>query len=118
MRIGNNLLALYPMVLGGVEYYIRNLLDALFKIDKSNQYVLFTNQDNHCTFADDQPNVQWVLCGIGARPQWKRIAWEQLILPSLAKKHHLDLLHLLGYAWPVTYNKHGVVSIIDTMCKY
>ena len=117
MRIGINLLALYPMVSGGVEFYIRNLLDALFKIDRSNEYVLFTNQDNHCTFAGGQPNVQWVLCGVGARPQWKRVAWEQLILPSFAKKYRLDLLHSPTYTWPVRSNLPGVVSILDMLYR-
>jgi len=117
LRIGINLLALYPMVSGGMEFYIRNLLDALFKIDRSNQYVLFTNQDNHCTFADGQPNVQWVLCGIGARPQWKRIAWEQLILPLFAKKYSLDLLHSPTYTWPVSSGVPGVVTIHDMLYR-
>ena len=105
------------MVSGGVEFYIRNLLDALFKIDRSNEYVLFTNQDNHCTFAGGQPNVQWVLCGVGARPQWKRVAWEQLILPSFAKKYRLDLLHSPTYTWPVRSNLPGVVSILDMLYR-
>jgi len=105
------------MVSGGVEFYIRNLLDALFKIDRSNQYVLFTNQDNHCTFSDGQPNVQWVLCGVGARPQWKRVTWEQLILPSFAKKYRLDLLHSPTYTWPVCSGVPGVVTIHDMLYR-
>jgi len=115
MRIGINLLALYPTVSGGTEFYIRNLLDALFKMDMSNQYVLFTNQDNYSTFAHGQPNVQWVLCGLGARPQWKRVAWEQFVLPSVAKRHGLDLLHSPTYTWPVNSRIPGVVTIHDML---
>ena len=115
MRIGINLLALYPTVSGGMEFYIRNLLDALFRMDMSNQYVLFTNQDNHSTFAQGQPNVQWVLCGLDARPQWKRVAWEQFVLPSVAKRHSLDLLHSPTYTWPVNSRIPGVVTIPDML---
>jgi len=115
MRIGINLLALHPTVSGGMEFYIRNLLDALFEIDKFNQYFLFTNQDNHCTFTDGQPNAQWVLCEIGARPQWKRIVWEQSVLPSVAKKYRLDLLHSPTYTWPVSSRIPGVVTIHDML---
>ena len=100
-----------------MEFYIRNLLHALFKIDRSNQYVLFTNQDNHGTFDNGQPNVQRVLCGISARPQWKRIAWEQLFLPSFAKKYRLDLLHSPTYTWPVSSEIPGVVSILDMLYR-
>jgi glycosyltransferase involved in cell wall biosynthesis len=117
MRIGINLLALNPKVSGGMEFYLRNLLDSLFEIDMSNQFILFTNRDNHQTFAFTWPNVQIVLCGIGARPQWKRIAWEQLILPSFAKKYHLDLLHSPTYTWPVSSNIPGVVSILDMLYR-
>jgi len=115
MIIGINLLALYPTVSGGTEFYIRNLLDALFRMDMSNQYVLFTNQDNHSTFAHGQPNVQWVLCGLGARPQWKRVAWEQFVLPSVANRHGLDLLHSPTYTWPVNSRIPGVVTIHDML---
>jgi glycosyltransferase involved in cell wall biosynthesis len=115
MRIGINLLALYPNISGGIEFYIRNLLDVLFEIDRSNEYVLFTNQDNHCTFAYKWPNVKNVLCGVSARPQWKRIAWEQCFLPSCAKKYRLDLLHSPTYTWPVRARIPGVVSILDML---
>jgi hypothetical protein len=88
MSIGINLLALYPMISGGMEFYLRNMLGDLFRIDTSNQYVLFTNLDNQNEFSFERSNVQIAPCGISARPQWKRIAWEQLILPSFAKKYH------------------------------
>jgi len=117
MRIGINLLALNPKISGGMEFYLRNLLDSLFEIDRSNQFILFTNRDNHQTFAFTWPNVQIVLCRIGARPQWKRIAWEQLILPSFAKKYRLDLLHSPTYTWPVRSNIPGVVSILDMLYR-
>jgi glycosyltransferase involved in cell wall biosynthesis len=117
MRIGINLLALNPKVSGGMEFYLRNLLESLFEIDRSNQFILFTNRDNHQTFAFTWPNVQIVLCRIGARPQWKRIAWEQLILPSFAKKYRLDLLHSPTYTWPVSSNIPGVVSILDMLYR-
>jgi len=117
MRIGINLLALYPTVSGGMEFYLRNLLDSLFEIDKSNQYILFTNHDNHKTFGFKWPNVQIVFCRIGARPQWKRVAWEQLILPSIAKKYRLDLLHSPTYTWPVSSKIPGIVSILDMLYR-
>lgn len=117
MRIGINLLALCPMLSGGMEFYLRNMLDALFRIDTSNQYVLFTNLDNQNEFASGQPNVQITPCGISARPQWKRIAWEQLILPSFARKYHLDLLHSPTYTWPVSSKIPGIVSILDMLYR-
>jgi len=42
MKIGINLLPLRPGKNGGMEFYIRNLLEHLFRIDSDNQYYLIT----------------------------------------------------------------------------
>jgi glycosyltransferase involved in cell wall biosynthesis len=117
MRIGINLLAIRPMLSGGIEFYLRNMLDSLFRIDSSNQYFLFSNLDCLGDFAFDHKNVRTVQCNIAAHPQWRRIIWEQAVLPFAAKKHRLDLLHSPAYTWPVCSTTPGIVSILDMLYR-
>jgi glycosyltransferase involved in cell wall biosynthesis len=51
MRIGVNLLPLRPGEVGGAESYMRDLLDAIMRIDGGNEYVLVTAEYNHETLA-------------------------------------------------------------------
>ena len=46
MRIGIDLTWLKPKKSGGVEVFIRNLLDGFLSIPDDNEYVLFTAKDN------------------------------------------------------------------------
>ena len=117
MRIGINLLAIRPMVSGGIEFYLRNLLESLFRVDLSNEYILFSNLDCLGDFAFEYKNVQTMRCNIAACPQWKRIIWEQTFLPIAAKKYRLDLLHSPTYTWPVCSAIPGIVSILDMLYR-
>src|SRR6266516_465660 len=47
MRIGVNLIPLRPGRMGGLEFYVRNLLTHLLAIDTRNRYFLFTAWWNH-----------------------------------------------------------------------
>ena len=46
MRIGIDLTWVKPKKSGGVESYIRNLLDGFLELNDDNEYVLFTAKDN------------------------------------------------------------------------
>jgi len=117
MKIGINLLALLPGVSGGIEFYIRNLLASLAQIDKENHYYLFVNQNNHHTFHFNQANFECVDVGISARPQFRRVAWEQIYLPVAASKLNLNILHSPTYTWPVYSGVPGVVTICDMLYR-
>ena len=117
MKVGINLMAFLPGVSGGIEFYIRNLLISLAQLDTENEYYLFTNRDNHHTFAFNQANFHRVRSDVGARPQVARIAWEQVYLPVMASKLRLDVLHSPSYTWPVLSKVPGVVTICDMLYK-
>ena len=78
---------------------------------------LFTNTDNHETFQFSDPRFRRVLCRIGARPQIRRIAFEQVLLPRLASRHRLDVLHSPGYTAPLITPCASVVSILDMLYR-
>ena len=56
MKIGINLLPLRPGKNGGMEVYLRNLLDHLFRIDTVNQYYLITASYNDNSLNYPVPN--------------------------------------------------------------
>jgi hypothetical protein len=98
VKIGINLLGLLPDVIGGGESYIRGLLHGLNRLDTDDEYVLFTNRDNHPTFADFGPRFRRVLYDFSA--QWNvpalamtRLVGEQFYLPWRAALDGLDVIH-------------------------
>ncbi len=119
VRIGINLLALKPGLSGGIELYTRNLIGALARVDTRNEYVLFTNSENHHAYEIHTPTFRRVLIPIGTRPQLLRIACEQAVLPWLASRHRLDVLHSPTYTWPVAARVPGLVTIHDMLyCRH
>lgn len=98
MKIGINVLWLWPGVIGGGETYLRGLLSGLSRIDPTNEYVLFTNRENDESFADLGPNFRHVR--FEASPKWDllslarvRFIGEQFYLPAQAARERLDVLH-------------------------
>jgi glycosyltransferase involved in cell wall biosynthesis len=98
MRIGINLLGLLPGMIGGVETYIRGLLNGLSRVDTDNEYVIFANRENWATFNGLPENFKLVRCDFSGR--WTipslfltRVLGEQLYLPRRAGQERLDVLH-------------------------
>ncbi|WFN36777.1 glycosyltransferase family 4 protein [Methanomicrobium antiquum] len=58
MKIGINLIPLRPGKNGGMEVYLRNLLEQLFLIDNVNQYYLITAPYNDSTLNYSAPNCK------------------------------------------------------------
>jgi glycosyltransferase involved in cell wall biosynthesis len=115
MRIGINFQA-KDECFSGVEYYSLNLIRALTEHAPEHQYVVFTNR----------PSVvrQWVSPGGDVEirpskyPSWRvgRIAWEHLVLPRLARRERLDVLHCPCYIGPcLGGGVPCVVTIHDTI---
>lgn len=118
MRIGINTLFLIPGKVGGTETYLRGLIHGLSKIDSENEYILFTNQENHTTFEITGRNFQKILCQMPARLKWFRVFWEQIILPKYMKKNGIAVLHSPGYVSPVNVACATVVTIPDMQYWY
>lgn len=118
MRIGINALFILPNKVGGTETYLRGLLSGLSKIDKDNQYFLFTNRENYGTFGVRQENFCEIPCNVPAKFRPIRIFWEQALLPFYTKKYGIDVLHSPGYVSPLMANCAKVVTIHDMQYYY
>ena len=73
----------------GVGRYIRNLVKWLKKIDKKNEYTLFS------------PNLRW------------HSLKEQILLPGVLEKENFDLVHFPYFSVPFFYKKPFIVTIHD-----
>jgi glycosyltransferase involved in cell wall biosynthesis len=117
MRIGLNLLPLAPNVTGGAEWYVRNLIHSLAELDERNDFVLFTNRNNHETFGPDSALIRRFRCEVYSSRQAGRVLFEQIYLPRLAKRLSLDVLHSPFYTSPIYCNRPTVVTIADMLYK-
>ena len=118
MRIGVNTLFMLPGKVGGTETYVRGLLYGLSKVDKVNEYILFTNNSNHNSIEISSDRFSKILCMVSETSRLARVVYEQLFLPGIAAKHAVDILHSPGYVSPIAGKFAKVVTIHDMQYMY
>src|SRR4051794_16875838 len=98
MRIGVNALYLIPGGVGGTEIYLRNLLRALEAVDRTNQYVVFTNRE---TGPDLVPgSFLHVPLPVEARNRPWRLLYEQSGLALQLRRHRVHVMFNPGFTAP------------------
>lgn len=95
----------------GVGRYIRNLVLNLEKIDKKNDYVLFTRKKDRVEV--HSPNFKIIETDI----PWHGLS-EQLKFPSILYKEDLDLVHFPYISAPLFYNKPFILTIHDLILHH
>lgn len=118
MKIGLNLLFMIPGQVGGTEVFVRNIVETLSKIDNKNTYVLYLNQENSNYFGKLPKNFIKVVCKFNAVKRFKRIIWEQLVLPVQCYRDRIDVLHSLGYTSPLITHCPKITTIYDLNYHY
>lgn len=112
MRIGLNLLYLIPGAVGGTQTYAESLIGALARVAPDDELVVFLNRE-----AAELPlggaDVQRVVVPVPGRVRAARYVCEQAVLPSLLRRHRVDLVHSLGYVGPAATHCPRVVTIPD-----
>ena len=110
MRIGIDA-RLYSQT--GVGRYLRNLIPNLAKIDKKNEYLVYlTGKDFH-SFKPPKGHWQKKLLDI----PWHSLK-EQLVLPFILSKDHLDLIHIPYFSIPVLYPGKFILTIHDLIVDH
>lgn len=117
MRIGINLLYLFPRAVGGTETYARGLIEGLKKIDRKNQYFLFCNEECAPTFSESS-NFKVVKLPVRAANRVKRSLFELFWFPYYLRKYKIDVVHSLGYSSPIFSPCPTVVNIYDLNWYY
>lgn len=84
----------------GFGFYVKNLVEALAKVDSKGEYVLI------------KPQTQQDF------PTWKRFWWDQLVFPSRAKKARVDLLHQPCFSAPILFTGKVIVTCHDLISVF
>lgn len=92
----------------GIGHYIEQLTKNLFKIDKTNQYILFLREPVFSEFKEPNERVKKVK----VIPRWYSYG-EQLILPFQLMNHKLDLIHYPHFNSPILFPKKFICTIHD-----
>ena len=92
----------------GINWYIRNLLTYLPRVDHNNCYTAFIG-DKRFTSSE-------LALKVSRLPTSKplvRIFWEQVLQPFALQKEEVDLLHALAFVTPLLSPCPAVVTIYD-----
>lgn len=93
----------------GVGRYTRNLVSNLIRLDKKNEYVLFTRtQDENALKLIVNGQMLIVRTDVG----WHSLG-EQILFPKVLNRESLDLMHFPYFSVPIIYNRPYVVTVHD-----
>lgn len=115
MLIGIDATAL-PEKPSGAGIYIQQLIRALAALDYpagfDPQYLVFARPSApELIGAPPSPRLRYEL--IPDLPPWRRLLWEQTVLPGLARRTGIDLLHSLHYTRPWRLPCPSLVTLHD-----
>lgn len=91
---------------GGIAVYTRNLLNALFEIDRKNEYVMIYRRREQLGGLLLGPNVREQIL-----PAPTKLWWDQVVVPRFAAKERLDLVFGPKMAVPLFGSTKSVTCI-------
>jgi glycosyltransferase involved in cell wall biosynthesis len=101
-HIGLNLLFLVPDETGGMEVYARHLIESLVRVRPDLRLTAFINRNAAAAPGPWHDLVEHVTVPADSRSRVKWVLAEQLVLPQMARRAGIDLLHSpanLAPAW-------------------
>lgn len=100
MRVGVNALYLLPGGVGGTEIYLRQLLQAIARQDRANEYLVFTNRETGPDLIPASPHFRHCPQNVYAANRPARILYEQFRLPAAVRRERIDVLFNPGFTAP------------------
>ena len=116
MHVGLNLIYLVPREMSGLETYARELIPALLRERPELRVTAFVNREASSDASWHELVPTFTVPVYGRR----RSAWvrgEQLLLPTLAQRAGVDLVHSLASTAPVWGSFRRVVTIHDVIYR-
>ena len=114
MHIGLNLVYLVPGYTGGTETYARELIPELVAAAPDTRFTAFVNREAAaCSEAPWGELIPAVTVPVRARNRTEWVRGEQQLLPRLAKRSGVDVLHSLANTAPAWGSFRRVVTIHD-----
>lgn len=122
MNIAVDLLWVRHNQVGGIETYIRNLLDGFCLLDEEFHFTLLVSKDNGDTFQNYKNDKRFSIetCDIRSSNVFKRIVWQNMFFGKKIKELGLDLCFEPYYCKPITGigNIDFVTTIHDLQALY
>ena len=118
MKFAIDLLWVKPKCNGGIESYIRNLLDGFMALNDKNEYILFCAKDNADTFKHYLKDTRFKMevCDISAFAVGKRILWHNRNFNKLLVKKNIKYCFMPVYCKPLRRcNKVKYVTTIHDL---
>ncbi len=113
MHVGINLIFLVPGKTGGMEIYARELITALRQMAPELQLTTFINHELAAARPEWLAGLPTIMVPVTASNRLEWVWGEQVLLPGLAKRAGIDLLHSLSSTSPAYGSFRRVVTILD-----
>lgn len=117
MHVGLNLVYLVPGETGGMETYARELIPALMEAQPELRLTSFVNREAHGSEGPWSEVSEQVLVPVRARRRVEWVRGEQQLLPRLAARAGVDVLHSLASTAPAWGRFRRVVTIHDVIYR-
>jgi glycosyltransferase involved in cell wall biosynthesis len=118
VRVGLNLVYLVPGETGGMEVVARELIPELRRVDPRLELTAFVNRE--AAEAGAGPwieEIPHVVVPVRARRRVEWVRGEQQLLPRLAARHGIELVHSLASTAPAWGRFRRVVTIHDLIYR-
>ena len=114
MHVGLNLVFLVPGETGGMEIYARELIGELVAAAPGSRFTAFINREAAAAPAGPWGElIEAVTVPVNARNRLEWVRGEQLLLPRLAARAGVELVHSLASTAPAWGRFRRVVTIHD-----
>ena len=113
MRIGINALSWRPERQAGVDTYLRQLVDALQRVDDENEYVVFLAAGGQGQLGIAGGRFREVICPMLSRWRPGRALWEELGLARQVEREGVEVLLCAGGMVPTNLGVPAVQVIHD-----
>ncbi|MEO8968185.1 MAG: glycosyltransferase family 1 protein [Solirubrobacteraceae bacterium] len=117
MHIGLNLVFLVPGATGGMETYARELIPELVAVAPGHRFTAFINREAAAAPGPWSDLVESVIVPVRASNRLEWVRGEQQLLPGLARRAGVELLHSLASTAPSWGRFRRVVTIHDLIYR-
>jgi glycosyltransferase involved in cell wall biosynthesis len=111
--VGLNLVFLVPGETGGMEVYARELIRAMRELPNAPQLTAFVSREAAEARLDWLDGIPTIDVGVESRKRTEWVRGEQQLLPRLAKKHGVEVLHSLASTAPLYGSFRRVTTVHD-----
>jgi glycosyltransferase involved in cell wall biosynthesis len=117
VRIGLNLVFLVPGETGGMEVYARELIPQLVAAAPEHRFTAFVNREAAGQPGPWRESIESVVVPVRARNRLEWVRGEQQLLPPLARRAGVELLHSFASTAPAWGDFRRVVTIHDLIYR-